>query len=224
MPMQHPQGPSPPQAPARNARAPRPRKEHTPHCVFVFHIPLAMTDHELRVLFEPFGTVAEAVIRRDARGKSKGFAFVNYYTRENAERAIKCMKGHPVGGKFLHCALKTKGPGQNTRFPGQSRKNMQNRQHHQPHHPQQFVQQQPPQHMPHHHHHQPKHLHMQHHPQHHPQQQPHAHQVLLAAQPPPSPFQNLALIQQHILLQQQMLAAQSAAGFWSPLAAAQPQR
>ena len=51
-------------------------------------------DDDLRALFEPFGRVARANVVRDRETReSKGFGFVSFESRKDAEKALSKMNG-----------------------------------------------------------------------------------------------------------------------------------
>ena len=51
-------------------------------------------DEDLRALFEPFGRVARANVVRDRETRiSKGFGFVSFDSRKDAEKALGKMNG-----------------------------------------------------------------------------------------------------------------------------------
>ena len=64
--------------------------------LFVFHIPLSMTNIRMVELFQPYGTLRGVQIKSDEFGKNRGFGFVSYDSVESAERAIKALHGHQV--------------------------------------------------------------------------------------------------------------------------------
>ena len=64
--------------------------------LFVFHIPLSMTNIEMLNLFQPYGTLRGVQIKSDKFGKNRGFGFVSYDSVESAERAIKALHGLQV--------------------------------------------------------------------------------------------------------------------------------
>lgn len=50
---------------------------------------------DLQELFRPFGSIARVYLAKDKQtNQSKGFAFVSYYKREDAARAIKQLQGY----------------------------------------------------------------------------------------------------------------------------------
>ncbi|URE38514.1 Polyadenylate-binding protein [Musa troglodytarum] len=61
-------------------------------------------DDELKELFSDFGTITSCKIMRNPDGMSKGFGFVAFSAPEEANRALKDMKGKMVRGKPLYVA------------------------------------------------------------------------------------------------------------------------
>lgn len=51
-------------------------------------------EHDVQELFKPFGAIGRIFIAKDkVTGHCKGFAFVNYYKKEDAEKAISTLNG-----------------------------------------------------------------------------------------------------------------------------------
>ncbi len=70
--------------------------------IYVGNLPYAITDAELRALFEPFGAVASVSIIKDKfTNKSKGFGFVEMPTQSEAQAAISGLNGKDMGGRAL---------------------------------------------------------------------------------------------------------------------------
>lgn len=62
-------------------------------------------DDDLRALFEPFGRVARANVVRDRETReSKGFGFVSFDSRKDAEKALSKMNG--FGGFLSDCGAR----------------------------------------------------------------------------------------------------------------------
>ena len=75
--------------------------------LFIFHIPAEWKDEELRQRFEQFGQLVSCKISTDEGGRSRGFGFVGFTTREAAANAVQAMNGSPCGpGKFLKVTVK----------------------------------------------------------------------------------------------------------------------
>ena len=55
----------------------------------------AATQDDLQQLFEKFGRIQRIHLGRDRRtNESRGFAFINYQSREDGQKAIDVMNGH----------------------------------------------------------------------------------------------------------------------------------
>lgn len=62
------------------------------------------TDQDLRDLFSNFGRVARVYIGRDREtGQGKGYAFVSFEDRVNAERALQKVNGMGYDNLILNC-------------------------------------------------------------------------------------------------------------------------
>ncbi len=71
--------------------------------IYVGNVPHAATDDELRQAFEAFGKVASATIIRDKfSGDSRGFAFVEMPSKDEAMAAITGLNGQDFGGRTLN--------------------------------------------------------------------------------------------------------------------------
>ena len=73
--------------------------------LFVFHLPVDIDDHGLLQLFVPFGAMGSNVMRHDS-GQSRGFGFVHFNTKHEAQIAIDMMDGHQIGRKRLRVSFK----------------------------------------------------------------------------------------------------------------------
>lgn len=76
--------------------------------LFIFHVPPHWSDQDLYDHFAPFGHVVSAHVQKDAKGRNRGFGFVNYISPISAFSAIKKMNGFHVAGKYLKVQLKKK--------------------------------------------------------------------------------------------------------------------
>lgn len=86
----------PPQVP------PRPREGPAGANLFIYHLPIDLTDADLATAFNPFGNVISAKVFVDRyTGESKGFGFVSYDSIMSAELAIEQMNGFQIGNKRL---------------------------------------------------------------------------------------------------------------------------
>ncbi len=70
--------------------------------IYIRNLHPNLEEEQLRVLFEPFGTVVSTTIVRDKETRlSKGFGFVKMHNAIEAQRAIDDMNGRTLGGKNL---------------------------------------------------------------------------------------------------------------------------
>jgi len=70
--------------------------------VYVGNLPFSFTDKELAEAFSSFGEITEAVvISNKYSGRSKGFGFVTFASKESADKAISEMNGKEVAGRAL---------------------------------------------------------------------------------------------------------------------------
>ncbi|MBI2607560.1 MAG: RNA-binding protein [Candidatus Doudnabacteria bacterium] len=70
--------------------------------LFVGGIPYSTTDDQLKEMFSQAGTVVSAQIISDKfSGRSKGFAFVEMSSDEEANKAIEMLNGTEVGGRSI---------------------------------------------------------------------------------------------------------------------------
>ncbi|MCH9616904.1 MAG: hypothetical protein SP4CHLAM5_03870 [Chlamydiia bacterium] len=70
--------------------------------LYVGNIPYSLDNDSLKELFEEFGTVVSAQIIEDRdTGRSKGFAFVEMSSTDEAQAAIDAMNGKEVDGRSL---------------------------------------------------------------------------------------------------------------------------
>lgn len=71
--------------------------------LFVGGLPWRMTNEELKDMFAEFGEVTDAFIPRDREtGRSRGFGFVEFETKESAEAAIEKWDGAEYDGRNLN--------------------------------------------------------------------------------------------------------------------------
>ena len=70
--------------------------------LYVGNISFQTKDEDLQKLFEPFGTVVSVKVITDRdTGRSRGFAFVEMETEEQAEEAIAGLNGKEAQGRTL---------------------------------------------------------------------------------------------------------------------------
>jgi RNA recognition motif-containing protein len=70
--------------------------------VYVGNLSYATTEDELRTLFAQAGTVKTVTLIKDRdTGRSKGFAFIEFETQVEAQKAISMFNGQPMGDREL---------------------------------------------------------------------------------------------------------------------------
>jgi cold-inducible RNA-binding protein len=70
--------------------------------IFVGNLPFSMGEEGLRELFEQKGTVDSITVMRDVgTGRSRGFAFVEMASDEEATKAIEGLNSYSIEGRNL---------------------------------------------------------------------------------------------------------------------------
>lgn len=70
--------------------------------LYVGNFPYDTTDNDLRALFEESGQVESVNLMRDqATGRGRGFAFVEMATDDAAQAAIQALNSRDFGGRAL---------------------------------------------------------------------------------------------------------------------------
>jgi cold-inducible RNA-binding protein len=70
--------------------------------LYVGNLPYETNDQDLGTLFGSVGTVDSVNVMRDnATGRARGFAFVEMATDEEAQKAIAELNNHAYGGRNL---------------------------------------------------------------------------------------------------------------------------
>jgi RNA recognition motif-containing protein len=70
--------------------------------LFVGGLPFSTTSEELETAFAEHGTVESAVVITDRdTGRSKGFGFVEFSTKEEGEAAIAAFNGKEFSGRTI---------------------------------------------------------------------------------------------------------------------------
>ncbi|XP_056615199.1 polyadenylate-binding protein 1A-like isoform X1 [Triplophysa dalaica] len=86
-------------------RAMKNYKSHFPGVhLYVNNLPYSWTDNQLHRAFSPFGTVNNAKVVMNG-GRSKGFGFVCFASREAAAQAISAMNGRVIANRRLNVAF-----------------------------------------------------------------------------------------------------------------------
>jgi RNA recognition motif-containing protein len=74
--------------------------------LYVGNLPYSATEEELSTLFGQAGTVTSVAIIKDREtGRSKGFAFVEMSSSDEAQKAINILTGHMLGGRDLRVSI-----------------------------------------------------------------------------------------------------------------------
>ena len=70
--------------------------------LYVGNLPYEIGETELQDLFARAGSVESVNVMRDqATGRARGFAFVEMSTDEEAQNAIRLLNGRDIGGRAL---------------------------------------------------------------------------------------------------------------------------
>jgi RNA recognition motif-containing protein len=70
--------------------------------IFIANIPYAYTEKTLEDKFGPYGKIQSISMPRDKRsGHNKGFAFVEFKERKDAEAVFQAFNGQDMGGRTL---------------------------------------------------------------------------------------------------------------------------
>jgi len=104
----HPHYPPPHQAPQRFHPNPRPSQpvEYTGYCLFIYNLPQNTTNEDLRTAFGRYGTITSANVKLDYNGSCRGFGFVNFEKKEDAEKAIEGMNNMIYKNRTLKVSFK----------------------------------------------------------------------------------------------------------------------
>jgi len=80
-----------------------PRADESANQIRVTNIPEATTENDLRDLFRPFGNTSRIYLAIDkSTNQSRGFAFITYTNRQDAQKAIDRLNGYGYGNLILH--------------------------------------------------------------------------------------------------------------------------
>jgi len=70
--------------------------------LYIGNLSYSTTEEELRTLFAQAGTVSSVDLIKDRMtGSSKGFAFVQMSSQEEAQKAISMFNGYSLGGREI---------------------------------------------------------------------------------------------------------------------------
>uniref|UniRef100_A0A665TCN7 Nucleolysin TIAR n=1 Tax=Echeneis naucrates TaxID=173247 RepID=A0A665TCN7_ECHNA len=92
------------------------KKDTSSECSHHFHVFVGdlspeITTEDVKAAFAPFGKISDARVVKDmATGKSKGYGFVSFYNKLDAENAIINMGGQWLGGRQIRTNWATRKP------------------------------------------------------------------------------------------------------------------
>ncbi|XP_014351112.1 nucleolysin TIA-1 isoform X2 [Latimeria chalumnae] len=79
--------------------------------VFVGDLSPEITTEDIKAAFAPFGRISDARVVKDmATGKSRGYGFVSFFNKWDAENAIQQMGGQWLGGRQIRTNWATRKP------------------------------------------------------------------------------------------------------------------
>ncbi|KAF6257203.1 hypothetical protein COO60DRAFT_1525063 [Scenedesmus sp. NREL 46B-D3] len=79
------------------------RRQRDENSVRVTNLSEDVTEGDLQELFRPFGPISRVFLAVDrTTGENRGFAFVNYHHKDDAERAIRTLNGYGYDNLILH--------------------------------------------------------------------------------------------------------------------------
>lgn len=90
----------------------QPKQDTSKHFhIFVGDLSPDIETHQLREAFNPFGNISDCKIIRDPQTlKSKGYGFVSFVKKEDAENAIHGMSGQWIGNRAIRTNWATRKP------------------------------------------------------------------------------------------------------------------
>ncbi|CAE7443744.1 SRSF2 [Symbiodinium natans] len=77
------------------------------HSVKIDYVSTRVEKEDLEKLFGKYGRVGDVYLPSHPNGDRKGFAFVRYYKKQDAEDAVRELEGYELEGKTLKCMLAT---------------------------------------------------------------------------------------------------------------------
>jgi len=81
--------------------------EYSGFCLFVYNLPPETNNDTLRTLFHRFGNITSANVMVDYSGSCRGFGFVNFEKKEEADKAISEMNGFIMKNRSLVVSYKS---------------------------------------------------------------------------------------------------------------------
>ncbi|XP_078812153.1 cytotoxic granule associated RNA binding protein TIA1 isoform X3 [Oryzias latipes] len=93
--------------------------------VFVGDLSPEITTDDIKAAFAPFGKISDCRVVKDmATGKSKGYGFVSFFNKWDAENAIQQMGGQWLGGRQIRTNWATRKPAPKTTNESSSSKQL----------------------------------------------------------------------------------------------------
>ena len=78
------------------------RPKHAPGCkLFIGGLPREIGTDQLRELFAEFGDMTDCIVPTDDNGANRGFGFVTYTDKANADAAAAKLDGHRINGRRI---------------------------------------------------------------------------------------------------------------------------
>jgi len=71
--------------------------------VYVKDLDPEMSDDDFKALFEAYGRVNSPLIKRNEKGLSTGFGFINFDRHEDAKASVDALNGKRIGNKTITC-------------------------------------------------------------------------------------------------------------------------
>jgi translation initiation factor 3 subunit G len=79
------------------------RSKDEANTIRVTNLPEDIQDGDIRELFQPFGRISRIFLAKDKHtGQSKGFAFVSFERRDDAQKAVMMVNGHGYANLILN--------------------------------------------------------------------------------------------------------------------------
>ena len=74
--------------------------------IYIGHLPKGFEEEEIKKFFAQFGEVTKTRLARSKKtGRSKGYAFIEFQSKQVAEIAVQTMTGYLMFGKIVECHL-----------------------------------------------------------------------------------------------------------------------
>ncbi|KOS45254.1 hypothetical protein ACN38_g3816 [Penicillium nordicum] len=91
---------------ARNPEATAGNQHTAPfHRLYVGNVHFSITEEDLTNVFGPFGELEFVQLQKDETGRSKGYAFVQFASPEQAREALEKMNGFELAGRAIRVGL-----------------------------------------------------------------------------------------------------------------------